>query len=29
VCENVKVRVLRQGVSDVRAKGEPAKAESK
>ena len=29
VGENVKVRVLRQGVSDVRAKGEPAKAESK
>ena len=29
VGENVKVRVLRQGVSDVRAKGEPAKAETK
>jgi hypothetical protein len=25
----VKVRVLRQGISDVRAKGEPAKAETK
>ena len=29
VGENVKVRVLRQGISDVRAKGEPAKAETK
>ncbi len=29
VGENVKVRVLRQGISDVRAKGEPAKAEAK
>jgi preprotein translocase subunit YajC len=29
VGENVKVRVLRQGLSDVRAKGEPAKAEAK
>ena len=27
VGENVKVRVLRQGISDVRAKGEPMKAE--
>ena len=27
--ENVKVRVLRQGISDVRAKGEPVKAETK
>jgi preprotein translocase subunit YajC len=27
--ENVKVRLLRSGISDVRAKGEPAKAESK
>jgi preprotein translocase subunit YajC len=25
--ENVKVRVLRQGIADVRAKGEPMKAE--
>ena len=29
VGENVKVRVLRQGISDVRAKGEPVKAETK
>jgi preprotein translocase subunit YajC len=29
VGENVKVRVLRQGISDVRAKGEPIKAETK
>lgn len=27
--ENVKVRVLRSGISDVRAKGEPVKAEAK
>ena len=27
--ENVKVRVLRQGLTDVRAKGEPVKADSK
>jgi preprotein translocase subunit YajC len=27
--ENVKVRILRSGVSDVRAKGEPVKAETK
>jgi preprotein translocase subunit YajC len=27
--ENVKVRLLRQGISDVRAKGEPVKAETK
>lgn len=27
--ENVKVRVLRSGVADVRAKGEPVKAEAK
>ena len=27
--DNVKVRVLRSGVIDVRAKGEPVKAESK
>jgi len=27
--QKVKVRVLRQGISDVRAKGEPAKAETK
>lgn len=27
--ENVKVRVLRSGIADVRAKGEPVKAESK
>ena len=27
--ENVKVRVLRSGISDVRAKGEPVKAETK
>ena len=27
--DNVKVRVLRSGISDVRAKGEPVKAESK
>ena len=26
--ENVKVRVLRQGIADVRAKGEPVKAEA-
>ncbi len=26
--ENVKVRVLRSGIADVRAKGEPVKAES-
>ena len=29
VGDNVKVRVLRSGVIDVRAKGEPVKAESK
>jgi preprotein translocase subunit YajC len=29
VGENVKVRVLRQAVTDVRAKGEPAKPEAK
>ncbi len=29
VGENVKVRILRQGISDVRAKGEPVKADSK
>lgn len=29
VGENVKVRVLRQGISDVRAKGEPVKTETK
>jgi len=29
VGDNVKVRVLRSGVVDVRAKGEPVKAESK
>lgn len=29
VGDNVKVRVLRSGISDVRAKGEPVKAESK
>lgn len=27
--ENVKVRVLRSGISDVRAKGEPVKVEAK
>jgi preprotein translocase subunit YajC len=27
--DNVKVRVLRQGISDVRAKGEPVKSEAK
>lgn len=27
--ENVKVRVLRTGIADVRAKGEPVKAETK
>ena len=27
--DNVKVRVLRSGISDVRARGEPVKAESK
>jgi preprotein translocase subunit YajC len=27
--ENIKVRVLRSGISDVRAKGEPVKAEGK
>ena len=27
--ENVKVRVLRSGIADVRAKGEPVKAEAK
>jgi preprotein translocase subunit YajC len=27
--ENVKVRVLRQGLTDVRAKGEPVKADTK
>lgn len=27
--ENVKVRVLRSGISDVRAKGEPVKTETK
>ena len=29
VGENIKVRVLRQGISDVRAKGEPIKADAK
>ncbi|HUR43006.1 MAG TPA: preprotein translocase subunit YajC [Aestuariivirga sp.] len=29
VGENVKVRILRSGISDVRAKGEPVKAETK
>ena len=29
VGENVKVRVLRTGIADVRAKGEPLKAEAK
>ena len=29
VGDNVKVRVLRSGISDVRAKGEPVKAETK
>ncbi len=29
VGENVKVRVLRSGIADVRAKGEPVKTESK
>ena len=29
VGENVKVRVLRTGIADVRSKGEPAKTESK
>lgn len=29
VGENVKVRVLRQAISDIRAKGEPVKADSK
>ncbi len=29
VGEGVKIRVLRQGISDVRAKGEPAKADAK
>ena len=29
VGENVKVRVLRSGIADVRAKGEPVKAETK
>ena len=29
VGENVKVRILRSGIADVRAKGEPVKAESK
>ena len=29
VGENVKVRILRTGISDVRAKGEPVKAETK
>jgi preprotein translocase subunit YajC len=29
VGENVKVRVLRQGLADVRSKGEPAKASDK
>jgi preprotein translocase subunit YajC len=29
VGENVKVRILRQGLADVRAKGEPAKASDK
>jgi preprotein translocase subunit YajC len=29
VGENVKVRVLRQGISDVRAKGEPVKSDAK
>ncbi len=29
VGENVKVRILRSGVADVRAKGEPVKAETK
>jgi preprotein translocase subunit YajC len=27
--ENVKVRILRSGIADVRAKGEPVKAETK
>ena len=27
--ENIKVRVLRSGIADVRAKGEPVKVESK
>jgi preprotein translocase subunit YajC len=29
VGDNVKVRVLRSGIADVRAKGEPAKADTK
>ena len=29
VGDNVKVRILRSGIADVRAKGEPVKAESK
>ena len=29
VGENVKVRILRTGIADVRAKGEPVKAETK
>lgn len=29
VGENVKVRILRSGIADVRAKGEPVKSESK
>lgn len=29
VGENVKVRIMRSGIADVRAKGEPVKAESK
>jgi preprotein translocase subunit YajC len=29
VGENVKVRVLRSGIADVRAKGEPVKTETK
>jgi preprotein translocase subunit YajC len=29
VGENVKVRILRSGIADVRAKGEPVKAETK
>jgi len=27
--ENVKVRILRSGIADVRAKGEPVKSETK
>jgi preprotein translocase subunit YajC len=29
VGENVKVRILRSGIADVRAKGEPVKSEAK